>query len=146
MNCRFLSSSKLVQEELNQASSRNVSGWLLLWVIFCCAVQQLAILEMPVLELLIEIICVKVNGISCGIEIATNYLAEVMPVLVAIELAGSLGCDRIIVQSDSKAVVCDYKMDQSCQSLGGGSVCSLLSVGKFFIRFFWRAWCSACCW
>ncbi|XP_026419869.1 uncharacterized protein LOC113315834 [Papaver somniferum] len=47
--------------------------------------------------------------ISGGIGIATNYIAEVLAVVCAIEWAVRLCCYKIVICSDSKSVVEDFK-------------------------------------
>lgn len=44
-----------------------------------------------------------------GIGVATNYIAEIIAVVCAIAWVGILGCNHIIISSDSKNVICDFK-------------------------------------
>ncbi|XP_026459848.1 uncharacterized protein LOC113360563 [Papaver somniferum] len=53
--------------------------------------------------------CQVLGTISGGLVVTTNYIAEVMAVVCAIEWAITLSCRNILINSDSQSVVTDFK-------------------------------------
>ncbi|XP_026417070.1 uncharacterized protein LOC113312537 [Papaver somniferum] len=52
--------------------------------------------------------CEVIRTVSGGLGISTNYIAETLAIIWAIEWAGKLQCYKIIIRSDSKTVVEDF--------------------------------------
>ncbi|XP_026435147.1 uncharacterized protein LOC113332862 [Papaver somniferum] len=52
--------------------------------------------------------CEVIGTVSGGLGISTNYIAETLAIIWAIEWAGKLQCYKIIIRSDSKTVVEDF--------------------------------------
>ncbi|XP_026398779.1 uncharacterized protein LOC113294607 [Papaver somniferum] len=56
-----------------------------------------------------DYICQVVGTLSGWIGVANNYITKIMVVVCAIEWAVSLECNRIIIYSESKTVISDFK-------------------------------------